>query len=55
MLDIYTYAAIFVLEMNEVCYSLIAVAMLICSGEYYYHAIREVLVIFAALTCNKLL
>ncbi len=53
MVDLYTFNSVFVLEVNELWFTILAIALLIDSVQYYNHAIREVLVVFAAFTNNN--
>lgn len=41
------------LDLNELWYAVLAVAMLIDSIQFYNHAIREILVVFAVFSTNE--
>ncbi len=53
LVDLYTFNAVFVLEVNELWFTVLAIALLIDSVQYYNHAIREILVVFASFTNNE--
>ena len=47
LLDLYTFTAVFVLDLDELWYTILAVSLLLDAIQYYNHAIREILIIFA--------